>query len=143
MKNLFDFSPSAMALHLITHKVIKCFVKQHQTDAILDMREMYNTLYKGYPVYMCVRENGFDTIKRYNIFGQLPQSEVTNDEEFEIIRDGARRINGAEAYIKVFPDVARVDVMLVRTFSESELSNIKNEFNRTLPFEVNFVEKFS
>lgn len=143
MKNLFDFSPSAQRLHLIVHTAVKCFVKKYQSDAILDMAEMYNTLANGYPVYMCVRENGFDTIKRYNIFGQLPQSEVTNDEEFEIVRDGARRINDVEVYVKVFPDVARVDVMLVRPFSKSELSDIKNEFSRTLPFEVNFVENFS
>ena len=152
MKNLFDFSPSAMALHLITHKVIKCFVKQYQTDAILDMREMYNTLYKGYPVYMCVRENGFDTIKGYSSHNidmlkrmkERGNFEVINDEEFEALRKEVVRTRGAEAYIKVYPDDCKIDVIFAREYEEFELRNIKYELLGLEPIvNVNFVESFS
>lgn len=152
MKNLFDFSPSAPFLHFITHKVVKCFVKEYQTDAILDMKEMYNTLYKGYPVYMCVREIGFDTIKRFSAqnMDMLKKMkargnyEVINDEEFEILRKEVVRTLGGEAYIKVYPDVAKIDVILARRYKEFELSNIKNELLNLEPMvSVNFVESFS
>lgn len=152
MENLFDFSPSAPFLHLITHKVVKCFVKQHQTDAILDMKEMYNTLYKGYPIYMCVRENGFDTIKRFSALNMdmlkkmkaRDNFEVINNEEFEILRKEVVRTLGGEAYIKVYPDVAKIDVILARRYEEFELRNIKNELLNLEPMvSVNFVESFS
>lgn len=152
MKNLFDFSPSAMALHLITHKVIKCFVKQNQTDAILDMREMYNTLYKGYPIYMCVRENGFDTIKRYSALNndmlkrmkERGNFEVINDEEFKELRKEVVRTLGAEAYIKVYPNDCKIDVIFAREYEEFELRNIKIELLNLEPIvSVNFVESFS
>lgn len=152
MKNLFDFSPSAPFLHFITHKVVECFVKEYQTDAILDMKEMYNTLYKGYPVYMCVRETGFDTIKRFSAqnMDMLKKMkargnfEVINDEEFEILRKEVVRTLGGEAYIKVYPDVAKIDVILARRYKEFELSNIKNELLNLEPMvSVNFVESFS
>ena len=152
MKNLFDFSPSAPFLHFITHKVVKCFVKEYQTDAILDMKEMYNTLYKGYPVYMCVREAGFDTIKRFSAqnMDMLKKMkargnyEVINDEEFEILRKEVVRTLGGEAYIKVYPDVAKIDVILARKYEEFELRNIKNELLNLEPMVlVNFVESFS
>ena len=152
MKNLFDFSPSAPFLHFITHKVVKCFVKEYQTDAILDMKEMYNTLYKGYPVYMCVREAGFDTIKRFSAQNMdmlknmkaRGNYEVINDEEFEILRKEVVRTLGGEAYIKVYPDVAKIDVILARKYEEFELRNIKNELLNLEPMVlVNFVESFS
>ena len=140
---LCDFSISAKALGLITHRVVKCFVKQHQTDAILDMCEMLNTLDKGYPVYMCVRENGFDTIKRFNIYGNLPQAEVTNDEEFEIVKEEVMRTFGADAFIKVYPYEGKIDVIFNKEFSESEIKNIKYELLGIEPMvSVNFVEKF-
>ena len=152
MKNLFDFSPSAMALHRITHKVIKCFVKQNQTDAILDMREMYNTLYKGYPIYMCVRENGFDTIKRYSALNndmlkrmkERGDFEVINDNEFEELRKEVTHTLGAEAYIKVYPNDCKIDVIFAREYEEFELRNIKIELLNLEPMvSVNFVESFS
>lgn len=151
MKDLFDFSPSAPFLHIITHKVVKCFIKHYQTDAILDIKEMYNTLYKGYPVYMCVRETGFDTIKRYssrNIdilkkFKERGNFEIINDEEFELLRKEVEHSLGADAYIKVYPDEAKIDVIFNKEFSESELKNIKYEL---LGLEsmviVNFVDIF-
>ena len=152
MKNLFDFSPSAPFLHFITHKVVKCFVKQHQTDAILDMREMYNTLYKGYPVYMCVRENGFDTIKRYSAHNndmlkrmkERGNFEVINDNEFEELRKEVAHTLGAEAYIKVYPNESKIDVIFAREYEEFELRNIKIELLNLEPIvSVNFVESFS
>ena len=135
MANLFHFSPSANHLALITHRVVKCFVKKHQTDAILDIKEMYNTLYKGYPVYMCVREMGFDTIKRYSSlnvdvlkkYKERGNFEVINDEEFELARKEVERSLGADAYIKVYPNEAKIDVIFNKEFSESELKNIKYE----------------
>jgi hypothetical protein len=151
MENLFDFSPSAPFLHIITHKVVKCFVKHNQTDAILDIKEMYNTLYKGYPVYMCVRENGFDTIKRYSSlnvdvlkkYKGRGNFEVINNEEFELLRKEVERSLGADAYIKVYPNEAKIDVIFNKEFSESELKNIKYELLGIEPMvSVNFVEKF-
>lgn len=151
MKDLFDFSPSAPFLHIITHKVVKCFIKHHQTDAILDIKEMYNTLYKGYPVYMCIRENGFDTIKRYSSlnvdvlkkYKERGNFEVINDEEFELLRKEVEHSLGADAYIKVYPGEARIDVIFNEEFSESELKNIKYELLGIEPMvSVNFVEKF-
>ena len=151
MKNLFDFSPSAPFLHTITHRVVKCFVKQHQTDAILDIKEMYNTLYKGYPVYMCVRENGFDTIKRYSSFNvdilkkfkERGNFEVINDVEFELLKKEVERSLGADAYIKVYPNEAKVDIIFNKEFSLSEIKDIKYELLGLEPMvSVNFVEKF-
>lgn len=151
MKDLFDFSPSAPFLHTITHNVVKCFMKHHQTDAMLDIKEMYNTLYKGYPVYMCVRENGFDTIKRYSSlnvdvlkkFKERGNFEIINDEEFELLRKEVERSLGADAYIKVYPNEAKIDVIFKKEFSESELKNIKYELLGLEPVvSVNFVEKF-
>jgi hypothetical protein len=151
MENLFDFSPSAPFLHIITHKVVKCFVKHNQTDAILDIKEMYNTLYKGYPVYMCVREMGFDTIKRYSSlnvdvlkkYKERGNFEVINDEEFELARKEVERSLGADAYIKVYPDEAKIDIIFNKEFSESEIKNIKYELIGIEPMvSVNFVEKF-
>jgi hypothetical protein len=151
MKDLFDFSPSAPFLHIITHKVVKCFMKQYQTDAILDMDIMYKTLYKGYPVYMCVREIGFDTIKRFSSlnvdmikkFKERGNFEVINDEEFELARKEVERSLGADAYIKVYPDEAKIDIIFSKEFSESELKNIKYELLGLEPMvSVNFVEKF-
>lgn len=140
---LCDFSVSAKALGLITHKVVRCFVKQHQTDAILDMCEMLNTLDKGFPVYMCVRESGFDTIKRFNINGKLPQAEVTNDEEFEIVKEDVMHTLGADAFIKVYPYEGKIDVIFNREYEEFELRNIKYEMLGLEPMiEVNFVDKF-
>ena len=139
---LCDFSVSAKALGMITHRVVKCFVKQHQTDALLEMCEMLNTLDNGYPVYMCVRENGFDTIKRFNIYGKLPQKEVTNDEEFEIVKEDVFRTLGADAFIKVYPYEGKIDVIFNREYEEFELRNIKNELLGLEPMiEVNFIEK--
>lgn len=151
MKNLFDFSPSAPFLHTITHKVVKCFIKHYQTDAILDINEMYNTLYKGYPVYMCVREMGFDTIKRFSSLNvdvlkkckERGNFEVINDEEFELAKKEGERSLGADAYIKVYPNEAKIDVIFNKEFSESELKNIKYELLGFEPMvSVNFVEKF-
>lgn len=151
MKDLFDFSPSAPFLHLITHKVVKCFIKHYQTDAILDIKEMYNTLYKGYPVYMCVREMGFDTIKRYSSlnvdvlkkYKERGNFEVINDEEFELARKEVERSLGADAYIKVYPNEAKIDIIFNKEFSESEIKNIKYELIGIEPMvSVNFVEKF-
>lgn len=135
-----DFSVSARLLGLITHKVVKCFVKQHKEDALLDMYEMLCTLDKGYPVYMCVRETGFDTIKRFNIYGKLPQREVTNDEEFEIVKEDVMRTLGADAFIKVYPD-AKVDVIFNRKFDVYEMTTIKYEMLGLEPMvEINFYE---
>jgi hypothetical protein len=147
MENLFSFSESARQLHIIVAKVTKCFVENHQIDAILDMPQMYNTLYKGYPVYMCVRGNGFDTIKRYayanQYFAKRENKEVTNDEEFEMLRKDVISKLGAEAYIKVYPDVARIDVLIVRKFNEYDLKDIKYQLCGLEPMvEVNFVESF-
>lgn len=151
MKDLFDFSPSAPFLHIITHRVVKCFIKHYQTDAILDIKEMYNTLYKGYPVYMCIRENGFDTVKRFVSFNvdmlkkcnERSNFEIINDEEFELLRKEVERNLGADAYIKVYPNESKIDIIFNKEFSEDELKNIKYEL---LGFEpvvsVNFVEKF-
>ena len=139
---LCDFSVSAKALGLITHRVVKCFVKQHQTDAILDMCEMLNTLDNGCPVYMCVRENGFDTINRFNIYGKLPQEEVTNDVEFEIVKEDVMKTLGADAFIKVYPYEGKIDVIFNREYEEFELRNIKYELLGLEPMiEVNFIEK--
>ena len=151
MADLFRFSPSANYLALITHRVVKCFVKKHQTDAILDMDIMYNTLYNGNPIYMCVRESGFDTIKRYVIFNKdlLEKSLskkpdiIFNDEEFELLRKEVEHSLGADAYIKVYPNEAKIDVIFNKEFSESELNNIKYELLGLEPMvSVNFVEKF-
>ena len=151
MKDLFDFSPSAPFLHIITYNVTKCFMKHYQTDAILDIKEMYNTLYKGYPVYMCIRETGFDTIKRFASFNvdmlkkfkERGNFEVINDEEFELLRKEVERNLGADAYIKVYPDEAKIDIIFNKEFSEDELKNIKYELLGIEPMvSVNFVEKF-
>ena len=151
MKDLFDFSPSAPFLHIITHRVVKCFIKHYQTDAILDIKEMYNTLYKGYPVYMCIRENGFDTVKRFTSFNvdmlkkhkERGNFEIINDEEFELLRKEVERNLGADAYIKVYPNEAKIDVIFNKEFSEDELKNIKYELLGPEPtVSVNFVEKF-
>ena len=148
MKDLFDFSPSASFLHIITHKVVKCFMKHNQTDGILDIKEMYNTLYKGYPVYMCIRENGFDTIKRYSSlnvdvlkkYKERGNFEIINDEEFELLKKEVERSLGADAYIKVYPDEAKIDVIFNKEFNEDELKNIKYEFLGIEPMvSVNFV----
>lgn len=138
MKNLFDFSETANALHFIIEKVVNVFVKQHQTDAILDMKTMYNKLYNGYPIYISVRETGFDTMERFNFY-----KFITNDEEFEIVRPVAVSTLGAEAYIKIYPNDLRVDVMIVRRFNETDLKEIKYEILGVEPMiKVNFVEKF-
>ena len=151
MKDLFDFSPSAPFLHTITHSVVKCFMKHYQTDAILDIKEMYNTLYKGYPVYMCIRENGFDIIKRFSSlnvdilkkFKKRGNFEIINDKEFELLRKEVERRLGADAYIKVYPNEAKIDVIFNKEFSESELKNIKYELLGLEPMvSVNFVKKF-
>lgn len=151
MKDLFDFSPSAPFLHIITYNVTKCFMKHYQTDAILDIKEMYNTLYKGYPVYMCIREDGFDTIKRFasfkvdmlKKFKERGNFEIINDEEFELLRKEVERNLGADAYIKVYPDEAKIDIIFNKEFSEDELKNIKYQLLGIEPMvSVNFVEKF-
>lgn len=151
MKDLFDFSPSAPFLHIITYNVTKCFMKHYQTDAILDIKEMYNTLYKGYPVYMCIREDGFDTIKRFasfkidmlKKFKERGNFEIINDEEFELLRKEVERNLGADAYIKVYPDEAKIDIIFNKEFSEDELKNIKYELLGIEPMvSVNFVKKF-
>lgn len=151
MKDLFDFSPSAPFLHIITYNVTKCFMKHYQTDAILDIKEMYNTLYKGYPVYMCIREDGFDTIKRFasfkvdmlKKFKERGNFEIINDEEFELLRKEVERNLGADAYIKVYPDEAKIDIIFNKEFSEDELKNIKYDLLGIEPMvSVNFVEKF-
>lgn len=151
MANLFHFSASANYLPLITHRVVKCFVKKYQSDAILDMGIMYNTLFNGNPVYMCVRESGFDTIKRYAVCNkdlyrniQLRETDdVINDEEFELARKEVERSLGADAYIKVYPNEAKIDVIFNKEFSESEIKNIKYELLGLEPMvSVNFVEKF-
>ena len=151
MSNLFHFSTSANFLNLITHRVVKCFVKRYQCDAILDMGIMYNTLYNGNPVYMCVREGGFDTIKRYAIcnkelYGKIltrENDDVINDEEFELLRKEVESRLGADAYIKVYPNEGKIDVIFNKEFSESELKNIKYELLGLEPMvSVNFVEKF-
>lgn len=143
MKDLFDFSETARDLNIIIYKVATTFVKHHQTDAILDMKTMYNKLYNGYPIYICVRETGFDVMERFNIYNHIPQKFITNDEEFEIIRPVAVSTLGAEAYIKIYPNELRVDVMIVRRFNETDLKQIKYELHGLEPMiKVNFVEKF-
>jgi hypothetical protein len=126
-------------------------MKHYQTDAILDIKEMYNTLYKGYPVYMCIRENGFDTIKRYSSlnvdvlkkFKKRDNFEVINDEEFELLRKEVEHSLGADTYIKVYPNEAKIDVIFNKEFSESEIKNIKYELLGLEPMvSVNFVKKF-
>jgi hypothetical protein len=126
-------------------------MKHYQTDAILDIKEMYNTLYKGYPVYMCIRENGFDTIKRYSSlnvdvlkkFKKRDNFEVINDEEFELLRKEVEHSLGADAYIKVYPNEGKIDVIFNKEFSESEIKNIKYELLGLEPMvSVNFVKKF-
>lgn len=143
MKNLFDFSETANALHFIIEKVVSVFVKYNQTDAILDMKTMYNKLYNGHPIYISVRETGFDTMERFNLYNHIPQKFVTNDEEFEIIRPVAVSKFCVEAYIKIYPNELRVDVMIVRRFNENDLKHIKYELLGLEPMiKVNFVEKF-
>jgi hypothetical protein len=138
MKNLFDFSATANELHFIIEKVVKVFVKQQQTDAILDMKTMYNKLYNGYPIYISVRETGFDTMERFNLY-----KFITNDKEFEFIRPVAVSRFCVEAYIKIYPNELRVDVMIVRRFNETDLQQIKHELLGLEPMiKVNFVEKF-
>lgn len=138
MKNLFDFSETANALHFIIDKVVSEFVKYNQTDAILDMKTMYNKLYNGYPIYISVRETGFDAMERFNLY-----KFITNDEEFEIVRPVAVSKFCVEAYIKIYPNELRVDVMIVRGFNENDLKHIKYELLGLEPMiKVNFVEKF-
>lgn len=149
MANLFHFSASANYLSLITHRVVKCFVKKYQCDAILDMGIMYNTLFNGNPVYMCVRESGFDTIKRYAVCNKdlyrnillRETDDVINDEEFELLRKEVEHSLGADAYIKVYPNEAKIDVIFNKEFSEDELKTIKYELLGLEPMvSVNFVE---
>ena len=143
MKNLFDFSETANVLPTIIYRVVSVFVKYYQTDAILDMKTMYNKLYNGYPIYISVRETGFDTMERFNLYNRIPQNFITNDEEFEIIRPDAVSTLGADAYIKIYPNELRVDVMIVRRFNETDLKEIKYEILGVEPMiKVNFVEKF-
>lgn len=143
MKNLFDFSETANVLPTIIYRVVSVFVKYYQTDAILDMKTMYNKLYNGYPIYISVRETGFDTMERFNLYNRIPQNFITNDEEFEIIRPDAVSTLGADAYIKIYPNELRVDVMIVRRFNETDLKQIKYKLLVLEPMiKVNFVEKF-
>ena len=143
MRDLFDFSKTAGVLNIVIYKVATTFVKHHQADAILDMKTMYNQLYNGYPIYISVRETGFDTMERFNLYNHIPQKFVTNDEEFEIIRPVAVSTLGAEAYIKIYPNELRVDVMIMRRFNEIDLKLIKYELLGLEPMiKVNFVEKF-
>lgn len=143
MRDLFDFSKTAGVLNIVIYKVATTFVKHHQADAILDMKTMYNQLYNGYPIYISVRETGFDTMERFNLYNHIPQKFITNDEEFEIIRPVAVSTLGAEAYIKIYPNELRVDVMIVRRFNETDLKQIKYELLGLEPIvKVNFVEKF-
>ena len=137
MKDLFDFSETARNLNIIIYKVATTFVKQHQSDAILDMKTMYNKLYNGYPIYICVRETGFDVMERFNFY-----KFITNDEEFEIIRPVAVSQFCIEAYIKIYPNELRVDVMIVRRFNETDLQQIKHNLELEPMIKVNFVEKF-
>lgn len=143
MKNLFDFSETAQVLHLITHKVVTTFVEQHQTDAILDFKTMYNKLYNGYPIYIAVRRTGFDVMERFNVDNLIPQKYITNDDEFEVIRPVAVKTLGANAYIKIYPNERKVDIMLVTNYNETELGQIKYALLGLEPMvSVNFVEKF-
>ena len=102
------------------------------------MKTMYNKLYNGYPIYISVRETGFDAMERFNLY-----KFITNDEEFEIIRPVAVSKFCVEAYIKIYPNELRVDVMIVRRFNENDLKHIKYELLGLEPMiKVNFVEKF-
>ena len=96
------------------------------------MKTMYNKLYNGYPIYISVRETGFDAMERFNLYNF-----ITNDEEFDIVRPVV------EAYIKIYPNELRVDVMIARRFNENDLKHIKYELLGLEPMiKVNFVEKF-
>jgi hypothetical protein len=79
-------------------------------------------------------------LKKYKERGNF---EVINDEEFELLRKEVECGLGADAYIKVYPNEAKIDVIFNKEFSESELKNIKYELLGIEPMvSVNFVEKF-
>ena len=135
MKNLFEFSATANGLSHIVSRVVKVFVHQHKEDAIIDMGRMYNNLYNGHPIYMCVRENGFDVANRYSVYP------IKNNEDFANVRAEVERGLGADVYIKVYADEPRIDILLCKEFDD--LNTIQWEMFGLEPmFNVNFVEQF-
>lgn len=137
MKNLFDFCPTANVLHTILTKVSRVFIKQHKEDVLIDMKEMYNTLYNGYPIYASVRELGFDTINRFSRIDS--DTIVKTNADFDKYKDLVTTSLGADAFIKIYPNELKMEIILNKEFD----TNVKYELLGLEPMvSVNFVEKF-
>lgn len=140
MQDLFNFSESGSCLNLIVTEISRQFIENHKEDVMIDMPQMYNTLYNGYPVYMCVRKNGFDTINRFAYDKDIDC--VSNDKEFEKYRPNCEKSLGADVYIKLYPHILRMDIIINNAQYTEKVHNFIKCVDVYKPMMINIVDKF-